>query len=357
MNLIDKFLATKDPDDKLKILKNCSRDELRRSRTANGDTLLTLICKTFKHSVDGKYIKIIIDIDPVMAGIPDQQGKTPLMCFVTYGDDEYDIIKLLLSTNHAYPNAQDIDGNTALMHSTSYFFYRGIDSDLLILKTGKANLKAQNNLGNTALIYACKPRYEKLVIKMLEQGDCNIGAQGEDGITALLKCCYNELYTLANKLLETNEARPELQDSIGNTALIIACRDGNYDFVKKLLRYNSNPGAVNNNGNTALITALMAGHENIAMTILKAYHDNVLHKNNAGKTAYDYAIQRDFKKIAKFLDPALYTLYALKSTVGDELRDTETISNIVESINENKYGGKKRKQKTRRNKGRGGHKN
>jgi hypothetical protein len=38
------------------------------------------------------------------------------------------------------------------------------------------------------------------------------------------------------------------------------------------------------------------------------------------------------------------------------LRDTETISDIVESINENKYGGQKRKQKTRKNKGRG-HKN
>ena len=183
---------------------------------------------------------------------------------------------------------------------------------------------------------------------MLEQGDCNVGAQGNDRATALIACCYNKLFTVANKLLETNEAKPELQSYRDNTALIYTCWAGNHDFVKKLLNYNSNPGAVNSDGNTALTVALIMGHENIAITIFKAYPDNAFHKNNAGKTAYDYAVQREFKKIEKMLDPALYTLYALKSTVGDELRDTETISNIVESINENKYGGRKRKQKTRR---------
>lgn len=335
---------------------NTAKIQDLRSRDGDGNTILSYLCAFAANHYSYYFIKLLLKRDPVLAGIPNNFGQTPLIRFCEKSNNHLSnvnkIINELINTNMSYPNAQDMWGYTALMYSIVADFPEACKS--LLSTSANLNLGAQNNIGYTALMYACI-NYNKndninVALKIIKKDNFKSDAVGNDGNTALIIASRNKLKLVIEALLDYPNIKSEMVNNVGKTALMYICINGYTDIVGFLINnYDCNLHAVDNDGNTAFIYACKNGHDEIAMMILDAYNTNMEHKNKENKDALFYAEQNHLngvlEQMRNLTDPATLTLYALKSKIGNQLSDTEAISDLVDKI---KSGGKKRQRTKKR---------
>ena len=168
----------------------------------------------------------------------------------------------------ANPNAQDADGETAIMYASMY--WGRINSHIkivqMLLKAG-ANPNIQNKKGNTVLMNLSKyalsfiPLQTEKIIQMLLKAGANPNIQNNDGETALIIASYSGFEKAVRLLLKAG-ANPNIQDNNGETALMKELlsyhihdssfvRASNISIVKLLLKAGANPNLKNKKGNTA----------------------------------------------------------------------------------------------------------
>lgn len=133
-----------------------------------------------------------------------------------------------------------------------------------------ANLEAQDQEGNTALMLATKQKATKAVQLLIAAG-ANLEAQNQKGNTALM-CAAQNGCAEAAQILITAGANLEAQDQEGSTALFYAVTSssGNTETVRTLIAAGANLEAQHNSGLTAFSAATANNRTDIVQALITA---------------------------------------------------------------------------------------
>ena len=119
--------------------------------------------------------------------------------------------------------------------------------------------------------------------------------------TPLMKAALNGHLKIVESLLKAG-ADTNLTDNGGYSPLMLAASNNHADVARLLMAYGANINQVEHtNGWTALIWAAKQGHQETVITLLE-HGATTKHKDQAEKTAKDWALQSGFNKIADLID-------------------------------------------------------
>ena len=114
--------------------------------------------------------------------------------------DEINFIRYLVFWRHININAQDIDGNTALMIAIE-FYSDSIDIIDILIRHTQINVNIQNNDGVDALMYAAASGNYEIVNMLLEAG-ANVNSIDNDEFTPIDYAHDNGFVDIVNILIE-----------------------------------------------------------------------------------------------------------------------------------------------------------
>lgn len=227
---------------------------------------------------DIKTVKSIIEKEPTVLNIPNNDKETPLK--IAFEKKQYDLAELLIN-NNASLDFTDKDGNTPLHYAVIQQNKHLVD---LIIKKNPKAADIQNNNQEAPLNFAIKSEaYD--IAELLIANNANLFFKDSEGYTALHLAVIQQNIKLVGLIIEKNRATTEITDKNNKTAFQIACdqkwKGGkeyfathlpennkylhelldthkiDYALFKKLLE--KNPSALFTttlNGNTPLLTAI-----------------------------------------------------------------------------------------------------
>ena len=187
---------------------------------------------------------------------------------------EYGHLKTVLALieKKAYVNQQDTFGNTALMLAAMNG--RLEIAEILIAKG--ANVNQQNNFGYTALMRAADYGHLKTVLALIENG-ADVNQQDTFGHTALMLAARYGHFNIVQELI-INGADVNPQDCLGYTALMYAIITKRNDIAQALIEkgadVNENLNLKDNEGNTALMLAVIQGPDFSLAHRINRYNSN-----------------------------------------------------------------------------------
>jgi ankyrin repeat protein len=172
-----------------------------------------------------------------------------------------DAMVLLLINAGADVNKPNSGGLAPLALASSYGHETVVQ---LLLRAGRGDIEidAQDKEGQTALMWASRRGHDGVVQSLLEAG-ANVNAQAHDGDTALIEALRwgytSVVQLLLGREVDVNAVTCDKKDS----ALIVASRCGSEATVRLLVDAGADVSAVNVSGMTARMTASVRGHEAI----------------------------------------------------------------------------------------------
>lgn len=204
--------------------------------------------------------------------------------------NNHDIVTTLLTAG-AHINHVGQSSNTALITSIYENHVENYLVQMLIQQGGASiNLDAQDDLNNTALIYACQEG-NLAAVQMLVEAGADLNIKGHTNDTALNWAIDKCQLEIANYLIDQG-ANPDIQGYKHYTALTWAVIEGSDKIVKKLIEKKANLDKQSNGGHTALIKSIINNRYSIAYDLIDAGVDIHI-PDNAGNNALDYALQSD----------------------------------------------------------------
>ena len=127
--------------------------------------------------------------------------------------------------NQNVVNSKDINGNTPLIVACQDDKVEFVRS---LLDNSVININAEDNYGNTALVWASMRGFTDCMLALLEK-HCDINHRDKNGMTALMVACnYGELDAV--QLLIQHGADCDIADNDGRTALN-HCESEDIQFV------------------------------------------------------------------------------------------------------------------------------
>lgn len=199
-------------------------------------------------------------------------NRTPLHICAIY--DQAEIAEALLEY-HAYPNAQDSNGQLPLHLACM----QGNESVIRLLINYGSNLNTANELGKTPLHHAVVFGCNRIVELLLLEG-ANPNVKNIDGRTPLAyAACEIFNCEMVSSLLMFG-ADVNCFDRFGLTPLHIASRASGKEMVALLLEMNANINARDSQNRTALDIALNESDGNRAVISLIKHH--IVMKETAG---------------------------------------------------------------------------
>jgi ankyrin repeat protein len=250
-------------------------------------------------------INLLLSKDGIDVITPSNYGTTALMLAASFGLLE--LVNTLLDKG-AEVSAQNNEGDSALV-----FAVRNGHADVVtaLLKIIGTNFAA-NEL-NLAIIAAAKLGNVDLFNRLLTKGQFDINAKNKDGDTALIVAVKGENVDIFKVLLLKEGIDVNAQNNDGDTALIAAARIKhkyyddheivaarrikNLEIVTLLLKGNFDVNAKNNDGDTALHVAVDNNNVEIVRTLLTNPTIDIKIKNKKDKTARDLARGNEMKKL------------------------------------------------------------
>ncbi|HJM68965.1 MAG TPA: ankyrin repeat domain-containing protein [Candidatus Babeliales bacterium] len=226
---------------------------------------------------------------------PDTQyNNTPLIWASLQG--YIDIANVLVEAK-ADLDAQNDLGETALISAVK----RGHLDIVNVLIKAKADLNAQNDLGETALIKARKMSKGDIAEVLTEAG-ANVGVQDVEGYTASSWCDALSDSSTEDSSSESDEvSETGVVDNVGWTPLMRAARDGDIEEVQRLLDISKiYIDYQDDTGLTALMLAASAGHKDVVQALLDAGADFDLESIGRSK-ALSLALGYGHKEAAQLL--------------------------------------------------------
>lgn len=211
-----------------------------------------------------------------------------------------EILNLFLA-HGVNPNARNRKGQTLLIQAAETGNRAVIEA---LLATG-AEIDAQDNAGNTALMSARAEEYQQLsqLYRLLLDRGAKIDARDRNGATRLIQTARGILPAKAMKILLENGADPNLRDHQGNTAMIHLAWWTQYDLiyggmeedhaaaVKVLADRGADVNVRGSGGITALMRAAGWSHPPTLQALL-ACGAKVDLRDNLGRTALTWAARR-----------------------------------------------------------------
>lgn len=175
----------------------------------------------------------------------------------------------------------------------------------LLLNKNPAAVDGVDEEGETALIKAASLSYGRRVVEKLLQAGALLTAIDRNGKTPLMRASEGDHTAVVEELL-ANFPPLDSVDAQGRTALMAACcsQRGDYALTPKILiERGANQTIQDNNGMTALMLAVQAGHNFIVSMLCRAHGvDQVINaKDTSGKTALFWAAAGGHKECFDYL--------------------------------------------------------
>ncbi|KAL8615257.1 hypothetical protein ACOMHN_051749 [Nucella lapillus] len=176
-----------------------------------------------------------------------------------------------LATASPWSEASDDHDIFALIHSHET---RGLKSALNDMDT----LHVRDSTSRTPLMHAIFLSDDLVriqVIRLLLRHGCDLNAQDDIGRTALMYACMDVGKTeMVRQLVKCRNCDPNMYDSQGNTALMHCVRNGNSSAIKILtnhvnIKHRLRINLVNRSGRSALEMAIQAGLKDCCRILLK----------------------------------------------------------------------------------------
>lgn len=133
-------------------------------------------------------------------------------------------------------NVADEKGYTALILAAYHGHQKAVT---YLIDTAHADTCQEDNKGNTALMGAIFKGH-LTVAKQLMFADCNVDAQNQQGQTALMFASLFDRQELVRELIASG-ANPQHTDLSGNTVADIALSQGNYTLAQALTNSKKQP--------------------------------------------------------------------------------------------------------------------
>eukprot|EP01122_Echinamoeba_exundans_P005445 TRINITY_DN1559_c0_g2_i2.p1 TRINITY_DN1559_c0_g2~~TRINITY_DN1559_c0_g2_i2.p1 ORF type:complete len:570 (-),score=63.47 TRINITY_DN1559_c0_g2_i2:895-2604(-) len=152
------------------------------------------------------------------------------------------------------------------------------------------HLKAKDELGRTALYFACQHGELGAVEKIIATAAANIDATENNGWTPLMVAAFHGHVDICNKLLELSANVDTKEQLFGWTPLLAAVWNGHREVIELLIRNNSSTKIKDRNGRNALFLAAQRNHTDVIEQLLKHKLD-VNETDNYGRTPLYIAVQ------------------------------------------------------------------
>eukprot|EP00743_Colponemidia_sp_Colp-15_P007940 GILK01008600.1.p1 GENE.GILK01008600.1~~GILK01008600.1.p1 ORF type:complete len:636 (-),score=104.41 GILK01008600.1:115-2022(-) len=130
--------------------------------------------------------------------VPNKAGWTPLMLAVFNG--HLDIVKLLLTQYKTDVNCRSKQGTTPLMQAA----LQGRLDMLEVLCKSQADPNLEDQVGDTALIYAAKNGHLSVCRYLVDRGLANVAHTNRSQCTALIEACRHNRVDVVRYLLQQN---------------------------------------------------------------------------------------------------------------------------------------------------------
>jgi ankyrin repeat protein len=202
-------------------------------------------------------------------------GYTPIMLLAMRRNPDVTAIQALQKAGGDI-NAVDVNGMTALMHSSTI----GSVSEIRVLLVRGAKIDLADSGGETALMTAAQLGWDEIVRLLLDHG-AKIDVQNRYGQTALLlttigshgpSALIKKVYTQRvreMRMLIDKGANVNLKSKDGVTPLMLAAHHGNVEMVKALLKKHADVTAHDAKGRTALQMAMRRNRSQEVIRLLK----------------------------------------------------------------------------------------
>ncbi|KAK3095975.1 hypothetical protein FSP39_021528 [Pinctada imbricata] len=215
---------------------------------------------------------------------------------------------------------------------------RNVVEDVVkVLDTGDVSTDVNDKYGFSALMQASQKGYLEIMEVLLEKG-ADVHLQNDAGKTALMLACFAGQFE-AVKLLRQHGAKYDDYDRGGSTAMhwavdggnvrlldwmikdgadvnirdrgsgwtpLIRCASlsGNRSVALTLVQAGAKINTQDKDGKTALMVAIINGHQDLVELLLKKNADLSV-TNEYGKTAYEMAHSMERRRIVRVLDDHL----------------------------------------------------
>ncbi len=256
---------------------------------------LNVLSDTGPHIENVPLVKALLDAGARVDGTTSNRHITPLMTAVFYND--LATVKLLLA-HGANPLAKDGDGGLPIHYSKC-----NLEIEKLLVANGN-DVNALENDGKTPLMWALYGGGNMVIIRFLISHGAHVNARSKDGYSALLWATQLDK-SRATQLFIAHGAAINVHGIYGTTPLINAAR-GSVENVELLLRHGANIEAVDDDGDTALISSphRLNGTCPEIVKILMQHGADVNHHNKAGETPLSIAQKLRYTTIVKLLKAA-----------------------------------------------------
>jgi ankyrin repeat protein len=204
------------------------------------------------------------------------------------------ILRMILDAELVDLEAQDQNGQTALMWAAE----QGHEKVVPVLLDKGADVNAQNRFLDTALYMASEKGHGKVVQILLDKG-ADMNAQNGSFDTAL-HTASRQGYEKVVQILLDKGADMNAQDGSFSTALHTASRQGYEKMVQILLDKGADVNAQDGSLDTALHTASRQGYEKVVQILLDKGAD-VNARNRFLDTILQTASWRGYEKVVQIL--------------------------------------------------------
>lgn len=168
---------------------------------------------------------------------------------------------------------------------------------LLVAKSG-IELNAQDDCGNSALMFALMERNVPIIRHLAVQPGINFNLQDRRGRTALM---YAAMWGYEDAV-DLPGINPLLQDNEGQTALMVAAQNGQDAFVGRLLaRSGTELNARTKKGKTALMLAAEKGREAVVRRLVSQQGVCLNVQDDQGMTALMRAVDERHDAVVRLL--------------------------------------------------------
>lgn len=251
------------------------------------------------------------------ATLEDEFGRSPLIYAMDF--DNPQMVAVLSKKNKGAANSVDASFNTPLLYSVKKGHLQNVKTllsnganadyrnpktglfplavaaaenypDIIkaLVKTGKANPDLTDFSGRTPLFFAIENGNTDSVKTLLDVG-ANVNAQDIVGVTPLMRAVAKGNQDIVNLLLKQKKILPNLQDAQGRTALMYSAYAPNTLGAQALLAKGSEIDVDDDLGNTALLNAIQAQNDDMALFFIQQDAD-LAHINHQGQDAWTLAV-------------------------------------------------------------------
>ncbi|XP_048573071.1 ankyrin-1-like [Triticum urartu] len=287
-----------------------------RKQNNKGETALHEVLRLSDKKMVRGMVEKLMEVDAELARLPIANGTSPLYLAVSLGHD--DIAELLYSKDKALsysgPDGQNVL-HVAVLRS------QGMTNKLLQWNRDLSKQGDSRN-GSTPLHFAASCGFDQAVISLINADKCSAYRPDNKGsfpIHIANKACVIRV------LLEKCPNCAELRDAQGRTFLhVVICdkKDTLFRYVFGLFRashqvwrFASIMDKQDNEGNTGLHLAVLAGRVRTLHCLLWNKEIQLNLPNNDGKTALDLALSKKPTGVHFGLD-SWYQIYTLLAAAG-----------------------------------------